>query len=53
LGDTGFVGRQAKLVLRRSAVSTADLTAIGFCCQPCAPPKAQIPSLKFSAVQIP
>ena len=32
-----------KTCFRRSAGSTADLTAIDFCCQPCAPPKAQIP----------
>lgn len=43
-GDTGLEGRQAKLVLRRSAGSTADLTAIGFCCQPCAAHKRQVPS---------
>ncbi len=43
LEHKGFEGRQAKIFWRRSAESTADLTAIGFCCQPCAPPKAQIP----------
>ena len=30
LGATGFEGRQAKLVLRRAADSTADLTAMAF-----------------------
>ena len=36
-------GGKKNAVFRRSADSTADLTALGLGCQPCAPPKAQVP----------
>ena len=41
----GFEGRQGQnaVLCRRAAGSTADLTALGLGCQPCAAPKRRIP----------